>query len=115
MARLAVKKGGKLETIAGLAGLGDRILTCTGELSRNRMLGFRVAQGEKVEDALGNLEGVAEGYRTAKSVFELAGSLAVEVPICEQVYRVLYEGRPAKQAVQALLQRPLGPEWEPPS
>ncbi len=112
MARLVTAKGGDLLTTAGLAGVGDLILTCTGDLSRNRSLGYKLGRGMLLEQALASSDGVAEGYPTAKSTHELAARLGVELPICEAVYSVLYGGRDASFALKSLLSRPLRAEWE---
>ncbi len=112
MARLATAKGGQVLTLAGLSGIGDLILTCTGELSRNRTLGYELGRGKGVQAALEGLPGVAEGYRTARSAHQLAGKLGIELPITEEVYAVLHEGKPTRQAVRDLLARPLHGEWE---
>lgn len=112
MARLAVAKGGQVLTLAGLSGLGDLILTCTGELSRNRTLGFALGSGKPIEEALASLPGVAEGYLTAKSAHALAERLGVELPITEAVYAVLHGGKPTAEAVRGLLARPVRSEWD---
>jgi len=111
VARIAVAKGGNVLTLAGLAGLGDLVLTCTGELSRNRTVGFELGRGKQLSDVLVALGHVAEGVRTAKSVHDLALRLDVDLPICNEVYRVLYEGKPPQRAVEDLLARPLKREW----
>ncbi|HYO98170.1 MAG TPA: NAD(P)H-dependent glycerol-3-phosphate dehydrogenase [Polyangiaceae bacterium] len=111
MARLAVAKGGSTLTLAGLAGLGDLVLTATAELSRNRTLGFEMARGRSLDEVVTSLGHVAEGVTTAKSAHDLAAQLGVELPICSQVYRVLYEGKPVDEAVRELLLRPVGKEW----
>jgi glycerol-3-phosphate dehydrogenase (NAD(P)+) len=105
--RLAEAKGGDAHTVSGLAGLGDLVLTCTGELSRNRTVGFELGRGARLSDVLARLGHVAEGVVTAKSAHALAARLAVELPICEQVYQVLFEDKPPAAAVRDLLQRPL--------
>jgi glycerol-3-phosphate dehydrogenase (NAD(P)+) len=105
--RLAQAKGGDPHTVSGLAGLGDLVLTCTGDLSRNRTVGFELGQGARLQDVLAKLGHVAEGVVTAKSAHALAERLQVELPICEQVYQVLFAGKPPAQAVRDLLQRPL--------
>lgn len=107
VARLALAKGGHALTLAGLAGLGDLVLTCTGELSRNRTLGYELGRGASLESALSGLGHVAEGVVTADSAFHLAQQLAVDLPICSEVYRVLFEQKPVAEAVQAVLSRPL--------
>lgn len=110
MARLAVEKGGQEHTLAGLSGLGDLVLTCTGELSRNRTLGFELARGAKREDVERALGHVAEGVVTAKSAYQLAQRLKVDLPISSEVYRVLYESKPVSEAVRDVLGRPLRKE-----
>lgn len=112
MSRLATSLGGQSRTLAGLSGIGDLVLTCTGDLSRNRTLGQKLGRGVSLEEALGSSSGVAEGYWTAKSCYELARSLDVDLPICGAVYSVLHEGRSPMEALEALLSRPLHGEWE---
>ena len=112
MARLVTAKHGSILTLAGLAGIGDLVLTCTGELSRNRTLGFKIGAGESVAQALASSDGVSEGYVSAKSAHELALALGVELPICEAVFSVLYGGKSAAEALSDLLGRPLRAEWE---
>ncbi|HYP75110.1 MAG TPA: NAD(P)H-dependent glycerol-3-phosphate dehydrogenase [Polyangiaceae bacterium] len=107
VARLALAKGGQALTLAGLAGLGDLVLTCTGELSRNRTLGYELGRGKSLDDALAGLGHVAEGYVTAESAYHLAQRLGVELPISGEVYRVLFEHKPVTEAVRAVLTRPL--------
>jgi len=113
LTRLATALRARPETIAGLAGLGDLVLTCTGELSRNRALGVRLGRGEKVADALGHGEGipVAEGFANARSIIELARRSGVEMPIVEAVYRALYEAEPPRDIVEGLLSRELKAEF----
>jgi glycerol-3-phosphate dehydrogenase (NAD(P)+) len=111
MARLAAAKGGESITLAGLAGLGDLVLTASVDLSRNRTVGFELARGRTLEQVLGGLGHVAEGVTTAKSATDLAARLDVELPISSEVYRVLYEGKPVSEAVSELLHRPPGTEW----
>ncbi len=103
--RLSAALGGQRETLMGLAGLGDLVLTCTGDLSRNRRVGFALAQGRALPDILAELGHVAEGVAAAAAVRALARHHDVDMPICDAVYRVLYEGLPPKQAVEALLRR----------
>lgn len=112
MARLVTKMGGEALTTAGLTGIGDLVLTCTGSLSRNRTLGKRLGEGVSIEEALRSSDGVTEGYRTAKSAHDLGLRLDVDLPICDAVYSVLYGGREPREALAALLQRPLRAEWE---
>ena len=111
MARLALAKGGNVLTLAGLSGLGDLVLTSTGELSRNRTVGFELGRGRKLEDVLAGLGHVAEGVPTAECAHRLAERLGVELPITSEVYRVLFEGKPVSEAVKDVLQRPLKREW----
>ncbi len=112
LTRLAVAKGADAKTLAGLAGMGDLVLTCTGDLSRNRTVGYRIAQGQPLPAVLDGLGHVAEGVRTAQSAYFLAERLRVELPICNEVYRVLYEHKTPRAAVQDVLSRPLKKEWE---
>ncbi len=103
--RLAVKKGANPLTLSGLAGLGDLVLTCSSELSRNRTIGFGMGQGRSLEEMQKELGQVAEGVRNARSVYDLAARLGVEMPISQTVYRMLYQGVPAQAAVRDLLGR----------
>lgn len=112
IARLAVRKGGNPLTLAGLAGMGDLILTCTGELSRNRTVGVELGRGRKLAEILGEMRMVAEGVKTAKAARGLAARVGVEMPISDLVYRVLYEDLPARDAVDALMRRELRAERE---
>jgi glycerol-3-phosphate dehydrogenase (NAD(P)+) len=111
IARIAIAKGGSVLTLAGLAGMGDLVLTCTAELSRNRTVGYEMGRGRKLEDVLRGLGHVAEGVPTARSAYELAQKLDVELPIINEVYRVLYEDKFPSQAVHDVLTRPLKKEW----
>ncbi len=110
LTRLGVELGGQPETFMGLSGMGDLILTCTGDLSRNRQLGFRLAAGESLEGALRELGHVAEGATTAIEVAALARELGVEMPITEAVARILKQEIPPREAVAALLARDLKDE-----
>ncbi len=112
MARLTMAKGGEVITLAGLSGIGDLILTCTAEVSRNRSLGFALGSGKTLDEALASLPGIAEGFLTAKSAHELAARLEVELPITEAVYSVLHEGKATREAVRELLSRPVRSEWD---
>ncbi len=103
--RLAVKMGANPLTMSGLAGLGDLVLTCTGDLSRNRTVGLQLGQGKSLEAILAEMDMVAEGVKTTRSAFDLASKMDVEMPILEQVYAVLYEGKTCSDAVQDLLSR----------
>ena len=111
IARVSMVKGGDPLTLAGLAGLGDLLLTCTGEASRNRTVGFELGKGRTLEEVLAGMTQVAEGVRTAKSARDLAIELGVDMPITNEVYAVLYEGKPVRQAVSDLMTRTLGREW----
>jgi glycerol-3-phosphate dehydrogenase (NAD(P)+) len=110
MTRLGVKLGAKAETFSGLAGLGDLVLTCAGDLSRNRHVGLALGRGRKLHDILAEMKSVAEGVKTAKALHQLAAKAGVEMPIAEAIYRVLYEGKEARQALQELMTRELRPE-----
>jgi len=112
LVRLAVKKGANPLTLSGLAGMGDLVLTCTGDLSRNRTVGLALGRGEKLKDVLAGMTQVAEGVRTAKSVHDLAQKLEVELPLHEAVYKILYEEMPAKAAVKSLISRELKSELQ---
>lgn len=103
--RLATKRGANPLTMLGLAGMGDLVLTCTGSLSRNRTVGYELGQGKKLEQILEELGQVAEGVITAKSARELAQKEGVDMPILEEVYALLYEGKNVKQAVADLFSR----------
>ena len=103
--RMGVACGGQPETFMGLAGLGDLVLTCTGDLSRNREVGVRLARGRKLEEALAELGHVAEGVHSARAALSQAREHKVEMPITEAVCAVLFEGRPAPEAVRQLLTR----------
>ncbi len=105
MTRLGIKLGGRAETLGGLSGAGDLILTCTGDLSRNRQVGILLAQQHALPDILDRLGHVAEGVYTVREIHHLAQREGVDMPICNAVYRVLYEGLPAASAVEALLSR----------
>lgn len=110
MTRLGVAMGAREATFYGLAGMGDLVLTCTGSLSRNRTVGTRLGQGERLDDILSDMKAVAEGVKTAESVHELSRRHGVEMPIAEQVYAIVHEGRSPAEAVQALMLRDPKPE-----
>ncbi|MDK2861221.1 MAG: glycerol-3-phosphate dehydrogenase [Thermodesulfobacterium sp.] len=112
MIRLGIKMGGQPSTFYGLAGLGDLVLTCTGALSRNYQVGYRIGKGEKLEDILQNLREVAEGVKTAKVVKNLARHFKIEMPICEEVYHVLFEKENPQKCLKRLLSRSLKKEFE---
>jgi len=107
MTRLAVALGGRASTLAGLAGLGDLVLTCTGALSRNRTLGVELGRGRRLEEILAATRMVAEGVGTTAATLALARRCGVEMPITEQVHAVLYEGRPPREAIRELMERRL--------
>jgi glycerol-3-phosphate dehydrogenase (NAD(P)+) len=107
MGRVAAKMGANPLTLAGLSGLGDLILTCTGDLSRNRTVGHELGKGRTLDDILAGLGHVAEGVKTTKSAYDLGKKLDVEMPITQEVYRVLYENKTPKQAVVDIMTRPL--------
>lgn len=104
--RLGVALGGRLETFMGLAGLGDLVLTCTDNQSRNRRFGMALAKGLGVEEAVASVGQVVEGVETTRHAMRAGERLGVELPIVEQVYRVIYDNRPPLKAVSALLTRP---------
>ena len=105
MTRLGLKMGVRAETLSGLSGAGDLILTCTGDMSRNRQVGILLAQQQALPDILNHLGHVAEGVYTVREVHHLAQRLGVDMPICAAVYSVLYEQVPAASAVESLLNR----------
>ncbi|HET6628535.1 MAG TPA: NAD(P)H-dependent glycerol-3-phosphate dehydrogenase [Woeseiaceae bacterium] len=110
MIRLGVALGAKQDTFVGLAGMGDLVLTCTDDQSRNRRFGLALASGQTVEEAEAGIHQVVEGVRAAKAVHQVSTRLGVEMPICEQVYRILYEGVAPRDAVEALMNRELKAE-----
>lgn len=105
LTRLGLALGGKPETFTGMAGLGDLILTCTDNQSRNRRFGMALGQGKSVDEAMADIGQAVEGYRNTKEVHELARRYDVEMPIVEQIYEVLYQGKEPMQASQDLLAR----------
>ena len=110
MTRLAVRLGGRRETMAGLAGLGDLVLTCFGQLSRNRRVGYELGRGRKLDEIVGEMREVAEGVKTARAAFELARRLDVEMPITTGVYQMLYEKKSPRELEIELMERPLKAE-----
>ena len=110
MTRLAVRMGADPMTLAGLPGLGDLVLTCAGELSRNRNVGLQIAAGKTLEEITAGTRMVAEGIRNTRSVCSLAARLGVEMPIADQMDQVLYGGKKPLLAVRELMQRALKPE-----
>ncbi len=110
--RLGVALGAERATFSGLAGMGDLVLTCTGSLSRNRTVGYRLGRGEKLTEILADMTAVAEGVKTAEAVHALAARHGVEMPISEQVYAIVHEGRSPVEAMRALMLRdPKPEEW----
>lgn len=107
MARLGAAMGAHVTTFAGLAGMGDLVLTCTGGLSRNRTLGTRLGKGEKLDDIMKGTKTVAEGVKTAKAARDLAIKYDVDMPIVDEVYQLLYEAKDPKRAVKDLMSREL--------
>ncbi|MBL4741368.1 MAG: NAD(P)H-dependent glycerol-3-phosphate dehydrogenase [Idiomarina sp.] len=105
LTRLGLTLGAKSETFTGMAGLGDLILTCTDNQSRNRRFGLALGEGKDVEQALASIGQAVEGYRNTREVVALAKRNGVEMPICEQIYAVLYQGKPPRQAAIDLLSR----------
>ena len=110
--RLGVAMGGEPQTFAGLGGLGDLVLTCTGNLSRNRTVGLKLGSGLTLEQALSEMKMVAEGVKTTKSCYRLAVERQVEMPILEQMFHILYNGKQCRDAVVELFQRDLKQEAE---
>lgn len=112
MSRLALAQGAHLETMSGLAGIGDLVLTCTGGLSRNRFVGQELGKGRHLEEIVKGMREVAEGVKTTRAVKMLADKFSIEMPITDEVYAVLYEGKPAAAAAAGLMNRPLRGECE---
>ncbi|SKA83291.1 glycerol-3-phosphate dehydrogenase (NAD(P)+) [Paucidesulfovibrio gracilis DSM 16080] len=110
MSRLGEAMGAQERTFMGLSGMGDLVLTCTGDLSRNRQVGLKLGQGRKLDDIIGEMKAVAEGVKTAKSLYALSQKLGVELPITEQVHRILYEDAEPREAVTRLMGRALKDE-----
>jgi glycerol-3-phosphate dehydrogenase (NAD(P)+) len=112
MMRLGVALGAQRDTFMGLAGLGDLVLTCTDDQSRNRRFGLELAAGQAPSQALASIGQVVEGYPAAKAVRTVAARAGVEMPLCAGIYQVLYEGVPARDAVRALMTRPIKSETD---
>jgi len=110
--RLGKRLGADQRTLAGIAGVGDLILTCTGDLSRNHTVGKKIGEGLKLDDILSEMRMVAEGVKTAKSVYNLSRKVDVEMPICREMYRILYEAASPQEAVYRLMTRDLKHELE---
>ncbi len=111
MSRFGKAMGADPKTFMGLSGMGDLVLTCTGDLSRNRQVGKSLGQGQKLLDVLGQMKMVAEGVKTTEAVYKLSKKLGVELPITEQVYAILYEEKDPAAAVRDLMARPLKEEY----
>ena len=111
MRRLGVKMKADPRTFSGLAGVGDLILTCTGDLSRNHTVGVKLGQGKTLEEILSEMKMVAEGVKTAKSVYNLSRKMGVEMPICHAIYKILYEGLSPEKAARQLMSRDLKKEF----
>ena len=112
MRRLGLKLGANPRTFAGIAGVGDLVLTCTGDVSRNHTVGKKIGEGMKLNEILSEMRMVAEGVKTAKSVYNLSRKLGVEMPISHEVYHVLYDGIAPKEAVHRLMTRNLKQELD---
>ncbi|HEY3309549.1 MAG TPA: NAD(P)H-dependent glycerol-3-phosphate dehydrogenase [Desulfuromonadaceae bacterium] len=110
MKRLGQAMGAQPATFAGLAGMGDLVLTCTGDLSRNRTVGYKLGEGKSLSEILSEMRMVAEGVKTTDSVYQLSLRLQVEMPIVEKVYQILHEDKSARQAVTELMARDLKSE-----
>jgi glycerol-3-phosphate dehydrogenase (NAD(P)+) len=110
ISRLAVRLGGRAETLAGLAGLGDLVLTCFGKLSRNRRVGFELGRGRRLEEVVGEMREIAEGVKTSLATNELAARVGVEMPISKGVYELLYLGKNPRELAVELMERPLRSE-----
>ena len=107
MTRLAVALGARPETLSGLAGLGDLVLTCTGSLSRNRHVGIEIGKGRRLHEILADMRMVAEGVETAAPLLALAREHQIEMPITVQVDAILHQSKPAKEAIREIMDRPL--------
>src|SRR5690606_12833525 len=105
ISRMAVRLGANPLTLSGLSGMGDLVLTCTGELSRNRTVGFELGRGRRLEEILAGMNQVAEGVKTARSTRDLSQRHGVEMPIADQVFAICYEGKDPRRAVVELMTR----------
>lgn len=110
MTRLGLALGANSSTFSGLSGMGDLVLTCTGDLSRNRSVGIKIGEGKKIDEILSDMNMVAEGVKTAKAAYLLARKLKIDMPICESIYKILYEDLEPKEAVSSLMTRDLKEE-----
>src|ERR1700723_2322568 len=112
MMRLGVKLGAARETFMGLAGLGDLVLTCTDDQSRNRRFGMALGRSESLSEAQSSIHQVVEGLPAGRAAYEVAQRLSVDMPICQEIYRIMHEGKPVRAAVQALMGREVRSETE---
>jgi len=103
--RFGTRLGASQDTFTGLAGIGDLIVTCTSTHSRNRYVGYRIGKGEKLDDIISHMKMVAEGVKTTKSVYDWAQKLQVDMPITTYVYKTLFEGYDAREAIYELMTR----------
>lgn len=110
MSRLGAAMGADVKTFMGLSGMGDLVLTCTGDLSRNRQVGLKLGRGMSLESIMGEMKAVAEGVKTTRSLYDLSGKLGVELPITEQVHKIIYQGKEPEEAVRKLMSRELREE-----
>jgi glycerol-3-phosphate dehydrogenase (NAD(P)+) len=110
--RLGERLGADQRTLAGIAGVGDLILTCTGDLSRNHTVGKKIGEGLKLAEILAEMRMVAEGVKTAQSVYNLSRQVGVEMPICQEMYHILYEDASPEDAVYRLMTRDLKQELD---
>ena len=110
MTRLAIKVGAKAETLSGLAGMGDLVLTCNGALSRNRHVGFELGKGRSLDEILGAMSSIAEGVGTTAALLALAQDFRIELPITEQVNAILQQWKSPNEAIRDIMERPLRPE-----
>jgi len=110
MTRLACSCGARSETLAGLAGMGDLVLTCTGHLSRNRSVGFELGRGRELAEIIGSMRAVAEGVKTTEATVELARLHGIEMPITRQVHRILQNQISPRAAIRELMERKLRDE-----
>lgn len=106
MSRLAIALGARQETLSGLAGLGDLVLTCTGALSRNRQVGIKLGEGRSIAEIIAPMRMIAEGVGTAAALLALASENSIELPITAQVEAILYQGKPPRDAIGAIMERP---------
>ena len=111
MTRLGVRMGAEQQTFSGLSGIGDLVLTCSGDLSRNRMVGYQIGRGRRLRDILSEMQAVAEGVTTVISMVDLGKRHRVELPIAEKVHAILYGGEEPRKAVASLMSRDLKDEF----